>query len=186
MIIEDYPERIIKGFNNETYTKNQKGTLNECLIADKLLDSKYKVRVLMNDNPNYDLIISKDGKTNEIECKLDNTAHLTGNFYFEYWNYTHNRKTGINNDNLNTLYTHTYYNSDAKYYYFIYGKRKQFVRAINKVLENAPDKIRKYDHIFDTYKGIQGDAAYIVDINTFLSYFDGVPIQLHSNRYSKA
>lgn len=52
----------------------------------------------------------------------------TGNFYFEYWNYTYSRPTGINNNDLNTLYSHTYIENEQ--YYHLLSKRKYFIDAI--------------------------------------------------------
>lgn len=164
--------------NDISNNKNKKGTINELLISGNLAKKGYNTIVLNDKCKDYDIFVEKDNKSNYIECKLDNTAHIYDNFYFEYWNYTYNRPTGINNSNLDTLYTHTYYNKEERKYYFLAGKRKLFVEAIQKVLCNDPNDIRKYENIYNTYNRITGDAAYIVSINVFMKYFKGYNLPL--------
>lgn len=156
--------------------KNKVGTINEGLIAGNLYKFGYEVFVCDNRDPNYDIILRKDGKENVLESKLDRDVEKYNNFYFEYWNYTYSRKTGINNDDLNTLYSHTY--SENGKYYCLIAKRKYFIDAIRKILSADKEKIRQYDNIYQSYKGIQGDTAYIVDKNTFLKCFKGFKIEL--------
>lgn len=159
-------------------SKKKAGTMNELLIAGNIYKKGYNTIVPNDNNRNYDILIDKDGKHNVIECKLDNIANIYDNFFFEYWNYTFNRPTGINNSNLDTLYTHTYYSKEERKYYFLAGKRKLFVEAIQKILSKESEDIRKYEHTYYTYKGITGDAAYIVKKDTFLKYFKGYNLPL--------
>lgn len=171
----NYLNRIL---NNNNISKNQIGTLNELLIAGNMYNRGYKVNVTNDRNPYYDIIISKDDKVQYLECKFDKQANRYGNFYFEYWNYTYSRKTGINSDDLNTLYSHTYYNVKEQEYYHLIGKRKQFIKAIRYINSNHPDKVRNYEHTYRNYNSLSGDAAYIVDIDTFLTYFTGYNLKL--------
>lgn len=163
---------------NKANSKKVAGTINELLIAGNLFKKGYNTTVPNDNNKDYDILIDKDNKHNVIECKLDNEAHRYGNFFFEYWNYTFSRPTGINNSNLNTLYTHTYYNKEEKKYYFLAGKRILFVEAIQKILYKEPKDIRQYEHAYNSIKGITGDAAYIVKKDTFLKYFKGCNLSL--------
>lgn len=170
---------IIKySLNDFADNKKKAGTINELLIAGTLSKLGYDINVPDDNNRDYDIIVSKDGKHNYLECKLDNTAHIYSNFYFEYWNYTFNRPTGINNTNLNTLYAHTYFNNDDKRYYFLSGKRMIFVEAIKTILSKEPNSIRKYEHTYISYNGLVGDSAYIVKQDTFMKYFKGFNIPL--------
>ena len=158
--------------------KKKVGTVNELLIAGNLYKKGYNAVVQNDNNKDYDILIDKDRKHNIIECKLDNEVHRYDNFFFEYWNYTYNRPTGINNSNLDTLYTHTYYNNKERKYYFLAGKRKLFIEAIQMIRIKEPKYIRQYEHTYYTYKGIIGDAAYIVKKDTFLKYFKGYNLPL--------
>lgn len=170
---------IIKySLNDFADNKKKAGTINELLIAGTLSKLGYDINVPDDNNRDYDIIVSKDGKHNYLECKLDNTAHIYSNFYFEYWNYTFNRPTGINNTNLNTLYAHTYFNNDDKRYYFLSGKRMIFVEAIKTILSKEPNSIRKYEHTYISYNGLVGDSAYIVKQDTFMKYFKGFNVPL--------
>jgi len=153
--------------------KNRKGVINELLMCDNLLTNGYETTVLNDNNPNWDMLLTKADRKFYLESKLDNTSHITGNFYFEYWNYTFSRKTGINNDNLYTLYSHTYYDIQQDKYFYLIGTRKQYIDAIGQILALEPTKIRNYDNTYYGLSGVKGDAAYIVNKETFLSYFQG-------------
>ncbi len=159
-------------------SKKVAGTINELLIAGKLYKKGYKVLVTNDNNRDYDIIIEKNRKRNVVECKLDNTAHIHNNFFFEYWNYTFNRPTGINNSDLNTIYAHTYYNKEKGKYYLLIGKRRLFIEAIQNILSKEPNDIKGYEHSYYTYKGITGDKAYIVKKDTFIKYFKGYHSEL--------
>lgn len=154
--------------------KNLLGTANELLISGNLNYIGYTTKVLNDRNPNYDIHIAKDSKYNYIECKLD--IYPSDNFYFEYWNFTYNRPTGINNDNLNILYSHTY-KKDGEYFAII-AKRKTFISTIKQILKDFPEKIRRYNNTYYVNGEIKGDAAYIVDKEIFLKCFKGNNIKL--------
>lgn len=164
---------IDRVFNYIT-NKNKLGTANELLISGNLTNRGYYVKVLNDRNPNYDLLIKKDGKQNFIECKLD--LYPSNNLYFEFWNFTYNRKTGIDNDNQNTLYSHTF-KMNGKYYAII-AKRKVFISAVKQIKKNFPEKIYRYNNTFFRDGTIKGDAAYIVDKDIFLKCFKGQIIEL--------
>lgn len=83
LTIEEYNKYVYKLFNDQTKNKNEKGLTNELLISGNLHRSGYNTIVLNDRNKDYDISISKDGKENFIECKFDNLAHKTNNFYFE-------------------------------------------------------------------------------------------------------
>lgn len=108
-----------------TDNKNLKGLANELLISGNLHNKGANTLVLNDCNPNFDIKINKGNKTNYIECKLDTKAEKTNNLYFEFWNYTYNRPTGINNKDLNTLYCHTF-KYGGKWVYIL-NKRKVFI-----------------------------------------------------------
>lgn len=152
-------------------TTKQKGTGNELLIAGNMYKYGFNVQVLADNSPNYDIKISKGNKTNYIECKLDMLVDKTGNFYFEYWNYTYNRPTGINSNDLNTLYSHTY-KVDGQYYHLI-SKRSNFIDAIRQAIAKESDKVRIYNNTYYINGKVTGDKAYIIDKATFLKYFKG-------------
>lgn len=124
-------------FINEVLTKHSnkkyRGLSNELLIAGNLHKAGYATKVLNDFNPNYDIEATKGDKKYYIECKLDALVEHTNNFYFEYWNYTYNRPTGINNSDLNTFYSHTY-KADGKYYHLI-ATRKHFIEALKNALK---------------------------------------------------
>jgi len=63
-------------------------------------------------------------------------------------------------------------------YFFLIGTRKQYVEAIKSILATQPTKIRKYDNTYYGLSGIKGDAAYIVDRETFLMQFTGFKREL--------
>ena len=174
----DYDKIIGYVFENLCNTKNIKGTINECLIAGNL--SKYGYEVLVNNdrNPEYDILLKRNGIEYLLECKLDNQVSRFGNFFFEYWNYTYGRKTGINNNDLNTLYSHTYYCKEDNKWYCLIAKRMTFVKTIQKILAIEPDKIKQYNNVYYSSDGIKGDAAYIINKDTFIKYFKGYNIIL--------
>ena len=80
----DYDKIIGYVFENLCNTKNIMGTINECLIAGNL--SKYGYEVLVNNdrNPEYDVLLKRNGIEYLLECKLDNQVSRFGNYYFEY------------------------------------------------------------------------------------------------------
>lgn len=149
--------------------KFQKGLANELAICGNIHQLGYDTKVLNDHNPNYDISIIKDGKQNYIECKLDTRSDTTHNLYFEVWNYTYNRKCGITNDNMLSLYCHTF-RKDGVWYYII-NYRKTFVNIIKTILKEFPDKIRQYNNTYFINGQLVGDKAYIVDMGTFLSLY---------------
>lgn len=157
--------------------KNYKGLSNELLISGNLHKAGYTTKVLNDFNPSYDIKATKADKQYYIECKLDALVEHTNNFYFEYWNYTYNRPTGINNNDLETIYSHTY-KIDGRYYHLI-AKRKHFVKALKEVLKYEPTKVKIYNNTYYVNGKVTGDKAYIVDRNTFLRYFKGYNRQLN-------
>lgn len=159
--------------------KNYKGLLNELLISGNLHNAGYITQVLNDFNPNYDIKAINGDKLYYVECKLDGLVEYTNNFYFEYWNYTYNRPTGINNNDLETIYSHTYKTGD-KYYYLI-GKRKYFIKALKEVFKYEPDKVKIYNNTYYVKGNVSGDKAYIVDKDTFLKYFKGYNRQLKAS-----
>lgn len=152
-------------------TKNQKGLFNELLISGNVHLHNIDTKVLNDHNPNYDIEISKDGKHTFIESKLDMKSEQTDNFYFEYWNYSHNRPTGINNSNLLTLYSHTFKRNGK--WYFIINYRKTFIQILKQIKAKYPNKIKKYNNVYYNKGMMFGDMAYIVDTETFLSMYHG-------------
>lgn len=75
--------------------------------------------------------------------------------------------------NLNTLYTHTYFNAHEQHYYFLSDKRKVFLQAIFDILAVDKNAVRIHQNTYYTSQGLVGDAAYIVPIDTFLKHFKG-------------
>ena len=146
----------IKHILQLTGNKNTQGLINELLVSGNLSKVGLQCRVLNDKNPNYDIEITKDNRVYYLECKLDLMAEKTGNLYFEYWNYTNSRKTGINNDNLNTLYSHTFYYKGR--FVMLIAKRRQFVNTVRKCKGK-----RAYDKTYIKNGRIVGDKAYIVD-----------------------
>ena len=53
-----------------------------------------------------------------------------------------------------------------------------FVKTIQKILAIEPDKIKQYNNVYYSSDGIKGDAAYIINKDTFLKYFNGYNIIL--------
>lgn len=164
---------IEKVFKNQK-NKNLLGTANELLISGNLANKGYQTKVLNDRNPNYDISITKDNQTNYIECKLD--LYPSNNFYFEYWNFTYNRPTGINNENKETLYSHTFKRNGK--YFAIIAKRKIFIDVLKQILKHHPEKIRRYNNTYYVNGSLKGDRAYIVDKDIFLKYFNGAIIEL--------
>lgn len=70
--------------NEYPNSKNEAGLSNELLIAGNLAKKGFDTAVLNDHNKDYDIIVIRDKKIAYIECKLDNQAHIYGNFYFEY------------------------------------------------------------------------------------------------------
>lgn len=149
--------------------KFKRGLYNELLISGNLNKKGLQTKVLNNHCPDYDIMIKKDEKQNFVECKLD--AMESDNFYFEYWNYTYNRPTGINNINLNTLYSHTFRINNE--WFYIINFRKYFIQIIKDIINKHPNKIRTYNKTYFIEGKLMGDKAYIVDKQTFLSYYSG-------------
>lgn len=124
----------------------------------------------MNDkNPNWDIRVNKDKLSTYVECKLDTMSEKTNNLYFEYWNFTYNRPTGINNKDLSTLYSHTFKLNNE--WYYIVNYRKQFIKTLLSIIKNEPSKIRPYNNTYYIHSKLVGDKAYIVDVDTFFKYY---------------
>lgn len=111
----------IKAILNNTNDKNLLGTLNELLITGNLCRLGFAAYVLNNKDENFDVSFSFKDKNFKCECKLDMRAETTNNFYFEVFNYTYNRPTGLFNKDMQTFYTHTYFKNGVCY--FLFGKR---------------------------------------------------------------
>lgn len=111
----------IKAIFNDAEDKNLKGALNELLVCGNLCKLGFAARVLNNKNEAYDIAFSYKDRNYKCECKLDLLSETTGNFYFEVYNYTYSRPTGIINEDMQTFYTHTFF-SDGKCF-FLFGKR---------------------------------------------------------------
>ncbi len=157
--------------------KLTKGEINELIICDQLAHRGYNCRWLHDNNPNWDLQIKKGNCTNYVECKLDGKA--TDNLYFEFWNYTNNRPTGINNKNLSSLYCHTFkYKGE---WCFIINYRKAFINTLAKIQKEDESKIKAYNKTYHINNKLCGDKAYIVNIETFLKYYQGkiYPIEIY-------
>lgn len=151
--------------------KFKRGLSNELAISGNLFLKGIQTKVLNDNNPSYDIEIFKDGSTNYIECKLDALADKTKNFYFEVYNYTYNRPCGICNDDLKTLYCHTY-KIDGNWHYII-NYRQVFIKVLKQMLSNYPDRIKPYNHTYFINGKVVGDKAYLVDISTFLQLYKG-------------
>jgi hypothetical protein len=153
--------------------KNKKGLSNELLINGNLKLKGHNGHVLNDHNPNYDIIADKF----EIECKLDTLSDKTNNFYFEVYNYTYNRKCGICNDNMKTIYCHTFkLNGIWKY---IINYRCIFVNVLKEIKNKYPDKIRAYNNTYFIDGQLVGDKAYLVDIETFFTIYKAKVYDLH-------
>lgn len=158
----DFIKHHFQLFNN----KNNQGLINELLVSGNLSKFGLSCKVLNDNNPNYDIKVSKGNRYNYLECKLDLKVEATRNLYFEYWNYTNNRKTGINNDNLNTLYSHTFvYNGQFS---MLIGKRQLFIDCLKRCKHK-----KSYNHTFIKNGRIMGDKAYIVKVDEFVDLFQG-------------
>lgn len=146
--------------------KFESGHYNERLIAYNLNLSGHKVTVLNDNNPMYDLQMDD---TIFIECKLDRMQ--SPNFYFEYYNYTYNRPTGIDSYDKDTYYCHTFrYNGKWCY---IYNTRKIFIKTVKQIRNTYPDKIRCYNKTYTINNRTVGDKAFIIDKDTFLNCYVG-------------
>lgn len=163
---------MVKYFLNKPNNTKDKGTVNELLIAGNLIRYKFKVNVNEDNNPNYDLTINKGNKTSYVECKLDNRSHITGNFYFELWSCTFNRYTGVLNNDMNTVYSHTYCINGE--YYALIGKRKLFYEA----LKQLKPYIKHYNNTYKINGKLKGDKAVIINKKLFIKHFKGYNIKL--------
>ena len=67
---------ISKLFEN-AINKNELGYINELLISGNLKKHNYKVKVLQDHNPNYDIRLNYNDNINYLECKLDNISDVT-------------------------------------------------------------------------------------------------------------
>ena len=99
-----------------------------------------------------------------MECKLDRLSERTGNFYFEYWNYTYNRPTGINAEDRHTLYCHTFKKGGE--WCFIINTRQRFINTVARCL--IYNKVKEYLNTYDIAGKVVGDKAFIIDRETFL------------------
>lgn len=104
------------------------GYYNELLISGNLIKKGLRTKCLHNYNPNYDILVGNDKTTKGMECKLDLLSQKTNNFYFEYYNYTFNRWTGIYNEDMNSLFSYTY--MDNGKFFALMGKRQTFKEAV--------------------------------------------------------
>lgn len=154
--------------------KFAKGYINELLVLGNLSKFGFTGKVLHDNNPNFDIVICKHKKKNYIECKLDLFSRYSPNFYFEVWNYTYNRPTGIINEDMQSLFSYTYFRDNKPY--LLIARRKIFKETLQKIMEVEPNKINAY---YRKYRnGFISDKAFIVNADTFLKYFTGFKIEI--------
>lgn len=158
--------------------KAYKGAVNELLVSGTLSEYGYTTLVKNDHDPSSDIRLSKNGQILNLECKLDTLSQNTGNFYFEEYNYTYDRYTGIGiNDDSLFSYTYKYGNE----WYFMIARRKTFKKLILDIAKEDKSKVRRYDNTFekiDRYKNGKikckrtvGDTALIVNRDIFIDRF---------------